>query len=123
LIAHVDALGGVASALELERAVLAERPVADVDRAELLARAAVRAAVEVELAQDDSRLAQRRSGGGRVLLTSAGEDSAERQRVLDHALRLGALADEHAGGETLAALREVAGRLINLTSPVARAAS
>ena len=117
LIAHLDALGGVASALELERAVLAERPVADVDRAELLARAAVRAAVEVELAQDDSRLAQRRSGGGRVLLTSAGEDSAERQRVLDHALRLGAIADELAGGETIAPPGDVAARLGRLKAP------
>ena len=117
LIAHLDALGGVASALELERAVLAERPVADVDRAELLARASVRAAVEVELAQDDSRLAQRRSGGGRVLLTSAGEDTAERQRVLDHALRLGAIADELATAETIAPPGDVAAKLGRLKAP------
>ena len=122
ILAHVEALGGIAAAAELERAVLAERPVADSERAAVLARAAVRAAVEVELAQDDSRLAQRRSGGGRVLLTCAGEDGAERQRVLDHALRLGAVADEIAGGETLAAPSEVAARLSKLTPPDALAA-
>jgi hypothetical protein len=72
VIAHLQALGGIAAAAELEGAVLAERPVADLDRARILARAAVRAAVEVELAQDTPRLAQRRSAGGRVLLTSAG---------------------------------------------------
>ncbi len=70
MIAHLHALGGIAAAAELEAAVLAERPVADLDRARILARAAVRAAVEVELAQDDPRLAQRRSAGGRVLLTT-----------------------------------------------------
>ena len=121
IIGHLDALGGVASAPELERAVLAERPVADVERAELLARAAVRAAVEVELAQDESRLAQRRSGGGRVLLTSAGEDSAERQRVLDHALKLGAIADELATSATIPAPGEVAARLGRLKAPEAYA--
>jgi hypothetical protein len=58
LSGHVEALGGIAAAPGLERAVLAERPVADSDRAQLFARAAVRAAVEVELAQDNARLAQ-----------------------------------------------------------------
>jgi len=119
LVAHIEALGGVATAAELERAVLAERPSADVDRAQVFARAAVRAAVEAELAQDDTRLAQRRSAGGRVLLTCAGEDSAERQRVLDHALRLGAVADEIANAETLAAPSEVAARLRRLKPPSA----
>lgn len=57
LSGHVEALGGIAAAPELERAVLAERPVPDSDRAQLFARAAVRAAVEVELAQDNARLA------------------------------------------------------------------
>ena len=117
VIAHLQALGGIAAAAELEGAVLAERPVADLDRARILARAAVRAAVEVELAQDTPRLAQRRSAGGRVLLTSAGEDGAERQRVLDHAARLGAAADEIAAAETLVAPSEVATRLGRLTPP------
>lgn len=119
LIGRVEAFGGVSTAAEVERAVLAERPSADAERAELFARAAVRAGVEVELAQDDARLAQRRSAGGRILLTCAGEDPAERQRVLDHALRLGAVADEIANAETLAAPSEVAAQLRRLKPPSA----
>jgi serine/threonine protein kinase len=119
LVAHVEAMGGVATAAEVERAVLAERSSADVERAQLFARAAVRAGVEVELAEDDARLAQRRSAGGRVLLTSSGEDAAERQRVLDHALRLGSIADEIAGADTLAAPSDVAARLRRLKPPAA----
>jgi hypothetical protein len=116
LIVHLHGLAGVATAVELERAVLADRG-SDLDQDAGLARAAVRAAVEVELAQDESRIAQRRSAGGRVLLASAGTSAAERQRVLDHAAALGALADEIAALETLAAPAEVAARLRRLPAP------
>ncbi|MEI2702181.1 MAG: protein kinase [Baekduia sp.] len=121
LLLHLDALGGVATAGEVERAALADRGADDPDRGEVFARAAVRAAVEVELAKPDARVAQRRSAGGRVLLASAGEDASERQRALDYALRLGTLADEIASADTLVAPSEVAARLGRVTPPPALA--
>ena len=56
-----------------------------------------------------------------MLLTSAGEDSAERQRVLDHALKLGAIADELASSATIPPPGEVAARLGRLKAPEAYA--
>lgn len=121
LLEHLDALGGVAVAIELERTVLADRGSADPGTGLSLARAAVRAAVEVELASESPRIGQRRSAGGRVLIAGAGEDGDERQRVLDHALRLGAAADELAAAETLASASEVIARLGRLSAPPALA--
>jgi len=117
IVGHATVLGGVASATELERAVLAARPSTDSDRGPALARAAVRAAVEVELADADSRLAQRRSAGGRLLLATAGDEGVDRQRVLDHALRLGAIADELAAEDPLPGPSEVAKRLARPVAP------
>lgn len=117
LLDHLATLGAVASASELEHSVFADRAGGDPDEDRALARAAVRAAVEVELAASDARLAQRRTHDGRVLLTSAGNDAADRQRALDHTLRLGAIADELATGETLAAPAEVAARLTKPAAP------
>ena len=117
LLDHLATLGTVATASELERAVLADRATGDPDTDRGLARAAVRAAVEVELAATEPRLAQRRTHDGRVLLASTGNDAADRQRALDHTLRLGAIADELAAGETLAAPAEVAARLTKPAAP------
>ena len=117
LLDHLATLGTVATASELERAVLADRATGDPDMDRGLARAAVRAAVEVELAATEPRLAQRRTHDGRVLLASTGNDAADRQRALDHTLRLGAIADELAAGETLAAPAEVAARLTKPAAP------
>jgi len=123
VLEHIESLGGVASAAEVERAVAADRGGADdPPAAALLARAAVRAATEVELARDEPRIAQRRSAGGRVLLASAGDDADERQRALDHAVRLGDVADELAAAQSLAGSPDVVARLRRITPPAAIAA-
>jgi serine/threonine protein kinase len=122
VVEQVQTLGGIATVAELERGLAAEYGTGDPDRDRPLIRAATRAAVETELAQSDARIAQRRTHDGRLLLATAGDSPDERQRSLDFALRLGALADELAAAETLAAPNDVAARLARLTVPVALAA-
>ncbi|MDA0169809.1 BREX system serine/threonine kinase PglW [Solirubrobacter taibaiensis] len=116
LVEQIDALGTVATAEDVERALAADRGSGDPDGDQSLARAVARAAVEVELASDQPRVAQRRTHDGRVLLATTGADD-ERQRALDYALRLGAVADEIASTETLVAPAEVTARLQRLTPP------
>ncbi len=112
LVEQVERLGGVAASIELERLVAAERGVGDPDSDAMFARAAVRAAVETEVAMEQPRLAVRRiRSDGRVLIAGAGQSTAERQRAADYAARLGAVADELASSDTLPAAAEVAERL------------
>ncbi|MEN3284736.1 MAG: hypothetical protein V7607_5876 [Solirubrobacteraceae bacterium] len=106
LVASLTQLGGVAAVTELERVVAGERGAPDATELPALARAAVRAAIEAELARDEPRLQQRRSGG-RILIASAGADVAARQAVLDYAVRLGHAADRIAAADTLLATSEV----------------
>ncbi len=107
LVAALERLGGLAAVDELERSVAAERGANDPEQALTLARAAVRAAIEAELAaREEPRLAYRRSGS-RVLVAKAGEDRAADQRALDYVIRLGEAADELAAADTLPATTEV----------------
>jgi len=55
-------------------------------------------------------LAQRRTGA-RILLASAGETAEERQRALEYAVRLGAMADELSASDPLPGPTEVVERL------------
>lgn len=119
LLDQLEILGGVATAAELERALLADNGTGDPDQDRRLIRAATRVAAELELAERDSQLAQRRTHDGRVLLASAGATPDERQQALDFALRLGAIADELAAAETLASPSEVGTRLGRTTPPSA----
>ena len=119
LIGQLERLGGVADAGELERLVAAERGTGDPERDAMLARAAVRAAVETEVAMEEPRLTLRRiRSGDRVLIASAGRSAAERQRAVEYGVRLGAIADELAGtAETLPSPAEVAERLRAARAP------
>jgi hypothetical protein len=119
IIEHLDALGGVAAVGELERAVAGDRGADDRAASISLARAAVRAATEVELAHEGPRLAQRRLAGGRVLLSSAGETLGERQRALDYAVRLGDLADELASTRAVTSSLEALAQLGRIARPAA----
>ncbi|MEJ7786124.1 MAG: hypothetical protein WKF96_15065, partial [Solirubrobacteraceae bacterium] len=121
LLSHLDALGGAATAGEVQRALQVDRGSGNVEQDRDLARAATRAAIETELAGPEARIAQRRTHDGRLLLASASSDPDERQRVLDFALRLGTIADELAAAETLAAPAEVTSRLSRLSPPMALA--
>jgi serine/threonine protein kinase len=116
LVAAIEALGGVGTADELERIMAGQRGGGGPDGVH--ARAAVRAAVEVELAREAPRLGQRRSGS-LVLLATAGEEPAVRQRVFEHALRLGARADELAAAGTLLPPAESQAALRGLHAPPA----
>jgi hypothetical protein len=116
LCAALERLGGVASTVELERVVAADRGAADAEALPVLGRAAVRAAVETELSREAPRFTQRRAGD-RVLLANVGEDAATRQRCLDYAIRLGHLADELASADTLAGPVEVRARLRAIKPP------
>jgi serine/threonine protein kinase len=106
LAASLGQLGGLAVVDELERVVAGERGAADEAQLPTLARAAVRAAVEAEVAREEPRLAFRRSGA-RVLVTLTHDDAAATQRALDYALRLGEAADRVADADTLMATTEV----------------
>jgi serine/threonine protein kinase len=114
LVAALDALGGVATADEAEDVIAGQRGGGGPHNA--FARAAVRAAVEVELAREAPRLAQRRTAD-KVLLATAGADQAERQRALDHAVRLGGRADDLAASETLLSADETLTALRALRPP------
>ena len=117
LLDYLAALGSIGTPAELERALVVDRSTGDPGQDRMTARAVVRAAIEVELAEADPRLAQRRTRDGQILLTSAGDDVVDRQRALDHVIRLGAIADELALGKTLAAPAEVAARLTTPAAP------
>ena len=116
LVAQIDALGTIATAEDVERALSADRGSGDAGIDQPLACAVARAAVEVELASGEPRIAQRRTHDGRVLLATTADDD-ERLRALDYALRLGAVADEIAAAETLAAPADVTARLQRVTAP------
>lgn len=111
----LDRLGGVAAVAELEREVAAERG-GELGNAAPLARAAVRAAIEVDLALEQPRFRTRRAGE-RVLVASAGETPEERQRVLAYASALGEAADRLAARETLAGTHEAAAALARVSAP------
>jgi serine/threonine protein kinase len=118
LVDQVERLGGVATSVELERLVAAERGSGDPDSDAMFSRAAVRAAVETEVATEQPRLAVRRTrSDGRVLIAGAGQSTSERQRAADYAVRLGAVADELADSGTLPAPAEVAERLRAVRAP------
>lgn len=116
LVAQIDALATIATAADVERALAADRGSGDPDGDQALARAVARAAVEVELASVAPRITQRRTQDGRVLLAT-GADVDERQRALDYALRLGAVADEITAAKTLASPPDVSSRLQRQTPP------
>jgi serine/threonine protein kinase len=109
VVAAIEALGGVATAEEVERVIAAERGAGDAAGVETLARAAVRAAVETELSREEPRLGQRRTGS-RILL-AVGDDERDRQRALDATVQLGKAADELAAEDTLLPSAEVVERL------------
>jgi len=113
---HVERLGGIATAAELERAVGADRGAVAEEGLPVFARAAVRAAVETELAGQAPCLVQRRTGT-RVLLASAGETSEERQGALEYAVRLGTTADALSAADPLPGPTDVVERLRALGAP------
>jgi serine/threonine protein kinase len=116
LRAALERLGGIAGAGELEAEVAGTWEPGDETRLAALARAAVRAAVEVELGLESPRLRIRRAGT-RVLVAGAGQSLAERQAVLEYAVRLGAAADALAVREPLPASAEVAAELGAVRAP------
>jgi serine/threonine protein kinase len=118
LSATLERLGGIAGAAELEAEVAADRGAEVEVRLAPLARAAVRAAVEVELELEAPRFRTRRTGE-RVLLASAGESLEQRQAVLDYAVRLGTAADALAEREPLAGSGEVSASLAAIKAPEA----
>ena len=99
LIAHLEALGGIASGGRA-RARRARRTTGRGHRP----RRGPRARRGPRGRRGRARAGRRRvwrsaaQAAAASSSRSAGEDGAERQRVLDHALRLGAVADEIAGG-------------------------
>jgi hypothetical protein len=116
LVEHVERLGGIATAAELERAVGADRGVSGEEGLPVFARAAVRAAIETELAGERPCVGQRRTGS-RVILASAGETSEARQRALEYAVRLGTMADGLSAADPLPGPTEVVERLRALVTP------
>jgi serine/threonine protein kinase len=117
LLAALKQLGGVAVVEDLERVVAGERGADDEAKLPVLARAAVRAAIEAELTRDEPRLTRRRSGG-RVLVASASSDDRARQRAIDYALRLGEAADAIAALDTLLPSGQVRTALRAVTPPL-----
>jgi serine/threonine protein kinase len=115
LVSQLKRLGGVAGSVELERLVAAERGSGNAGDA-ALAAAALRAAVETEVAMEEPRLTVRRVGS-RVLLATAGVPAADGQHAVEYAVRLGAIADELAAADTLPGPSEVAERLRALRAP------
>jgi serine/threonine protein kinase len=116
LAARIEALGTIATLADLEPALVADRGTNDPTADQPLARAVARAAVEVELAASDPRVAQRRTHDGRVILAT-GPDGDSRQKALDYAIRLGIVADEIAHAGTLVAPAEVTDRLRRQGAP------
>lgn len=116
LVEGVERLGGIAGTPEIAREIAAERGAAKPATAAMLADAAARVAIEVELACDEPRVAQRRTGA-RVLIASAGPSADERQRVLEYAVRLGVIADELAAVDPLPGPADVAERLRAIVAP------
>lgn len=110
IVGRIDALGTIATPLDIEPGLIADRGTGDQLIDQPLARAVARAAVEVELATPDPRIAQRRAHDGRIILTT-GPDADARQKALDYAGRLGVVADEIAAAGTLVAPAEVTDRL------------
>ena len=112
LVAELERFGGIATADELSARVLALRgsvaPGRDARHA--AARAATRAAIEVELARgQDGRLTQRRAGD-RVLL-AATTTATDAQTLLDRGLALGIEADRIVAEERVLAPSEALARL------------
>ncbi|MCA1699682.1 MAG: protein kinase, partial [Actinobacteria bacterium] len=95
LLTQLQQLGGVAAAEELERAVAGRRGQGE-ERVHSLARAAVRAAIETELAAPTARVQQRRAGA-RVLLADVRDQEIDGAAALAWAVRLGERADELGG--------------------------
>lgn len=118
LHAAIERFGGLAGAAELEAEVAAERGSGDPAQDVPLARAAVRAAVDLELGLEGARWRVRRKGD-RVLIASAGESLGERQEVLEYASRLGDAADQLAGREPLPSASEVGTALTKVRAPAA----
>lgn len=116
LVDGVERLGGIAGTPEIAREIAAERGAAQPATAVMLADAAARVAIEVELACDEPRVLQRRTGA-RVLIASAGASSDERQRALEYAVRLGGIADELAAADPLPGPADVAKRLRAVAAP------
>jgi serine/threonine protein kinase len=112
LVELLDGLGGVASADELAALVLARRGAAVEDaRRDAYARAATRAAIEVELARaTEGDVVQRRTAHGGLLL-GARAGGHDPDALLEVAVALGERADALAAAEPLAEPREVAAAL------------
>ena len=116
LRAALERLGGIAGVSELEAEVAGAWEPGDETRVVALTRAAVRAAIEVELGLEAPRLRIRRANT-RVLVAGAGQTLEERQAVLEYAVRLGAAADTLAVREPLPASAEVAASLGSVRAP------
>ena len=116
LCAILDRLGGVAGVTELEAEIGSAWGAEDETQRAALARAAVRAAVEVEQAMELPRFRTRRTAD-RVLVASAGETLEERQSALEYAVRLGVAADALARCEPLASSAEVSALLGAVRAP------
>jgi serine/threonine protein kinase len=112
----LDRLGGVAGVTELEAEIAGTWGAEDETQRGALARAAVRAAVEVEQGMEAPRFRTRRTAD-RVLIASAGATLEERQAVLEYAVRLGTAADVLAGREPLASSAEVSASLSAVRTP------
>jgi serine/threonine protein kinase len=112
LASELDAFGGVATADELASRVLAMRGaiVGNDELRTAYARAATRAAIEVELDRgDDARWTQRRRQT-RLLVAATALD-ADAQVLLDRAVALGEAADAVVAEEALLAPADVVARL------------
>ncbi len=115
LLAQLQQLGGIAAAEELESAVAGWRGQGE-EEVSSLARAAVRAAIETELAAPAARIQQRRAGK-RVLLADVRDEESDGAAALAWAVRIGERADELGGSPTLPSSAEVLERLRALRPP------
>jgi serine/threonine protein kinase len=117
LVELLDAHGGVMSAGELSRALLATRGSNQVDEDYRcrLASAVVRAAVETERGMVQSRLNMRRRGDAVIVAKVYDED--EPNALCDYAVRLGDEADKLAATEPLPTPLRVADSLRRVRSP------
>lgn len=113
----IGELAGVVTADELVAAVASSHGLTGPE-ALTISRAAVRAAVEVELADSQPRLVQRRRGS-RVILAALGDGATDGEAALNWAVRLGERASDLAASDPLPGPADVVSGLRALKVPEA----